>query len=204
MLFRKEFVEKILLGKKTCTTRFRKHAMVKVGNIYKAKTNRFSKEHFALIKVVSIRSADFTPHNELGRHRWLHDLELTIGYENREWHAEKEGFEDWYEFRDVYTDINAAHRDDAERRHWIIDFGVVNADGEFIATKFRIGDWVSWERYGEQKTAEVLGIDYSEFNGHDRYGGWCYKLNSFVNNVENFWDWEMEEKLRVANNPNID
>ena len=195
MLFQKQFVNPILSGQKICTTRFRKHAMVKVGNIYKAKTQRFSKEHFALLKVVSIRTADFVPHSEFRRSAWMSDLSAVIGYQNHQRHAEKEGFEDWYEFRDVYIKLNEKHRDDSDRKHYIIDFGVVDADGNFIATKFRIGDWVSWERDGKEKTAQVLEIDYSEWNQD-----WCYKLNSFVNDVKNFWDCEMEGNLKHAVN----
>lgn len=199
MLFKKEFVEAILSGRKTRTTRFRKHAGVKVGNIYKAKTNRFSKESFALIKVVAIQTADFCPKNRFRPNAWMADLNATIGYRNRERHAEKEGFEDYYDFRDIYTKINAHHADDAERKHYIIDFGVVNADGEFIKTKFRIGDWVSWMRDKQGKTAQILEIQYSEWNQD-----WCYKLDSFVNGVEGFWDWEMEKNLQSARNPQID
>ena len=195
MLFQKQFVEQILSGEKTRTTRFRKRAMVKVGSIYKAKTHRFSKEHFALIKVVKIRTADFSPHSEFRSNSWIADLSAVIGYQNRERHAEKEGVEDWYEFRDVYTKLNAEHRDDSERKHYVIDFGVVNADGEFIKTKFAIGDWVTWDRDDKQKTAQVLEIKYSEGNQD-----WCYRLNSFINNVKDFWDWEMEKNLKHSVN----
>ena len=139
IVFQKQFVPLISSGKKICTTRFRKHAMVKVGNIYKAKTHPFSKEYFALIKVVQIRSADYVPHSEFNRDRWLSDLELTIGYQNRQHFTEREGFDSWDDFRDTYIGINAHHRDDPERKHWIINFGVVNEKGEFIKTKFAIG-----------------------------------------------------------------
>lgn len=198
MLFKKEFVEKIRSGQKTRTTRYREHAGVKVGNIYKAKTNRFSKEYFALIKVVAIRTADACPPSKFRSNAWTADLGCVIGYQNRERHAEKEGFEDYYEFRRVYTELNAHHADDMNRKHHIIDFGVVNPAGEFISTKFAIGDWVSWVRDGQEKTAEVLEVEYSEWNQD-----WCYKLNSFVNDVEGFWDWDMEKNLYHARNPHI-
>ena len=197
--FKSEFISLILSGKKTRTTRFRKYPGVKVDGIYKAKTNRFSKEHFALIKVVRIQTADYCAASRFRRDAWISDLSLTIGYENHQRHAEKEGLDDWYHFRDVYTTLNAHHADDSRRKHYIIDFGVVNDVGEFIKTKFQPGDWVSWERYGKQKTAQVLEVCYSDWNQD-----WCYKLNSFVNDVPDFWDYEMEGNLISAVNPNID
>ena len=203
MLFKPEYVAPIIAGEKVCTTRYRKHAMVKVGNIYKAKTHRYSKEYFALIKVVQIRSADFSPHRQFGLDDtgWLKHLYYTIGYqdEKRQRFAEKEGFDSWYDFRETYMDINAHHRDDPERKHWIIDFGVVNEKGEFIKTKFVKGDWVSWERYGTIQTAQVLDIVFSEWNQD-----WCYKLNCLVNNAKGFWDWEYGDKLWSAVNPLMD
>ena len=197
--FKKEFIPKILSGEKTRTTRYRKHAGVKVGGTYKAKTNRFAKEHFALLKVVAIRSAYASADSPFRRNAWTQNLDLVIGFARQQHHAEKEGFEDYHEFRSVYTELNAHHKDDMQRKHWIIDFGVVNENGEFIATKFRIGDWVSLTRYGELKTAQILEVDYSEWNQD-----WCYKLDSFVNDTLDFWDWQMEYKIHHAVNPNID
>lgn len=87
------------------------------------------------------------------------------------------------------------------RKHWIIDFGVVNEAGEFIATQFHIGDQVSWTRDGERKTGKILDIAYSK----DRWE-WIYKIDAIIGDgsIPDFYDWEVADNLRHADNPMID
>ena len=55
LLFKPEHVEPILRDEKTQTRRAWKKCRVKVGNIQKAKLKLFSKDYFALLKIVGVR-----------------------------------------------------------------------------------------------------------------------------------------------------
>lgn len=55
LTFSKRWVEAILQGKKTVTLRKWPKALVKEGGIYEAKTNRFAKESFTKLRVVSLK-----------------------------------------------------------------------------------------------------------------------------------------------------
>jgi len=55
ILFKPYHAKLILEGKKTQTRRLWRKPRVKVGNIYKAKTNLYSKQHFALLKITGLR-----------------------------------------------------------------------------------------------------------------------------------------------------
>lgn len=54
MLFKSEHILPILKGRKTATRRSWKKCMVKVGNVYKCKTQMLSKESFAEIRVTKV------------------------------------------------------------------------------------------------------------------------------------------------------
>ena len=192
---------RILSGKKTRVTRFIEKPCVEVGDVYRATTceNPIGNQPstalgvFAMIKIVAIRTANFVRPSPFRHNAWTRDLEYVIGYRNLHRHAEKSGYETFYEFREAYKTANEQHIEDATRKHYIIDFGVVGEAGQFIKTKFQIGDYVSWVRQGEQKYARVLDIEYSEFRMD-----WIYKLDSWVNDIPDFWDWEMEKKLQYV------
>ncbi len=55
LTFSKKWVEPILQGKKTATLRKWPKPLVREGGVYDAKTNRFSKESFAKLKVTSLK-----------------------------------------------------------------------------------------------------------------------------------------------------
>jgi len=86
MLFKQEHKEMIINGTKTATRRNWKKPMVKVGGIYKCKTQMLSKDYFAKIKVLKLyKQALYFMTNE---------------------DAIKEGYKDIDEFGKVWIDIN--------------------------------------------------------------------------------------------------
>ncbi len=55
LTFSKRWVDQILSGKKNVTLRKWPKPLVKEGGVYEAKTNRFSKESFANLRVTSLK-----------------------------------------------------------------------------------------------------------------------------------------------------
>ncbi len=55
LTFSKRWVDQILSGQKNVTLRKWPKPLVKEGGVYEAKTNRFSKESFAKLRVISIK-----------------------------------------------------------------------------------------------------------------------------------------------------
>jgi len=103
MLFKPEHKQMILEGKKTATRRAWKRPMVKVGGIYKCKLKMLSKEYFAKIKVTELYE------QELG--------EMT------DEDAEKEGYKDVEDFRNIWIKINGSWYGD--RVVYVIEFKLV-------------------------------------------------------------------------------
>lgn len=89
-------------GKKTQTRRIWKRRMVKVGGIYKVKTEMLSKEHHCKIKVTAIREEKL----------------LDIPRDD----VLKEGYDTFYDFFKVWKDING---DIENVCVYVIDFEVV-------------------------------------------------------------------------------
>jgi hypothetical protein len=93
MLFRPEFVEAILAGRKTVTRRQWKKPRVKVGNVYQARTMMLGKA-FARLRVVSLQSESW-PMGQRGVRGLLREARL-------------EGFASYPEFYAAYRKINGA------------------------------------------------------------------------------------------------
>lgn len=105
MLFKPEHIKMILEKRKTQTRRLWKIPRVKVGGIYKAKTQMLSKDYFAKIKVTQLfkqKLCDMT-HTEV----W------------------KEGYDDIIAFKKIWTEINGNW--DGNLEVYAIEFEVQDA-----------------------------------------------------------------------------
>jgi hypothetical protein len=103
LLFKPEHVAPILNGTKTQTRRVWKKPRVRIGSIHKAKTELFSNEHFALLRITGLRK------ERLG----------DISEED----ARAEGGYTIEEFRKVWERING--RWDPEQEVWVVEFEVI-------------------------------------------------------------------------------
>lgn len=92
MLFKSEHKAMILNGTKTATRRDWKRPMVKVGGVYKAKLKMLSKEYFAKIKVTKL-------------------FQQPLYRMTRE-DANKEGYEELSDFKDIWIKINKSWNPD--------------------------------------------------------------------------------------------
>ncbi len=93
ILFKPEFVDKILSGEKTVTRRMWARSRVKVGRVYQARTKMFG-EPFARLRIVQIYY-EIKP----GSYVCYRDDDL-------ETEARKEGFRSWHDFKDTFAELN--------------------------------------------------------------------------------------------------
>jgi len=100
MLFKPEHVEPILNGTKTATRRCWKKVMVKIGGVYKCKTEMFSKKYFARIRVKRM----------YGQILWAMTKEDVI----------KEGYSTKTEFKKVWKRINGKW--EKNKIVWVVEF----------------------------------------------------------------------------------
>jgi len=122
ILFRPEFVPKILDGTKTQTRRLWKKPHVKEGGVYQARTRLFGKP-FALIKVKRLRRQRI--------------------WDMTEEEAHAEGFKDWSDFLEAFLEINKMHNsskrggalvmqlpDVTQIEAWVIEFELIGTPTE--------------------------------------------------------------------------
>ena len=112
ILFTPPFDQKILSGQKTMTARCWKQKPPRVGQIIDAQTGYANSTRFAKLKVVDV---------------WEWDGSMTSECLTDEI-AKKEGFEDANDFIFAYYSLNSHTIADNDRRHWFIEFEVVNPD----------------------------------------------------------------------------
>ena len=108
MLFKPEHVPMILEGRKTRTRRLWGFCRVKVGGIYKAKTQMLSKTSFARLKITSIKKEK---------------LIVSEINSDKDLDAQKEGYATWDKFKDIWVVINGSWNQEDEP--YVIDFEVV-------------------------------------------------------------------------------
>lgn len=119
ILFKEYHAKLILEGKKTQTRRLWKKPRVKIGNIYKAKTNLYSKQHFALLKITGLRK------EKLGE----------ISPED----VKKEGYATLGDFIEAWTQIHGLW--DPELEVYVIDFEVIEPFHKLLKD-FPQGKWL--------------------------------------------------------------
>ena len=106
MLFMAEFIHLILSGNKTQTRRHWKRKPPKVGSVIFAQTKLFKNEtRFARIKILRVWECD---PNDIS-------IDDVIA----------EGFLDKSDFIRTYRKLNEKKWDDKSRKHWAIEFEVV-------------------------------------------------------------------------------
>ena len=117
ILFTPPADDRILDGIKTMTARCWRQNPPRLSEVICAQTGRRKDTAFAYLKVVGL--ALWRPDTDTSR-----DLEERTGYSLGEI-AEREGFRTWEEFVDTYKALNAHNWDDPKRKHFFIDFEVV-------------------------------------------------------------------------------
>ncbi len=104
LIFKKEFVEPIITGKKWQTRRL-KRPKVKIGGIYQCRTGRFSPHVFAKIKITNIRKQRLSDISEA--------------------EAKAEGMKNREEFLKVFREIYHLP-DHLDPEVWVIEFHTVD------------------------------------------------------------------------------
>lgn len=113
ILFTGDTPEKILNKTKTMTARHWLISPPQVGEIVTASTGRKKETRFAKLKITKV---------------WEWDpLTITSNLSNEELNiiGELEGFDSWFEFYHAYKSLNAWDWDNPRRKHWFIEFEVV-------------------------------------------------------------------------------
>ena len=119
ILFTSPSDQKILAGTKTMTARCWRKNPPEVGAIIYAQTGRSNTTRFAKLRVLDVREWNGYQISS----GWYSDEKAH--YELAQKIAKKEGFDSAMDFLYTYRELNLHNWTDAKRKHWFIEFEVV-------------------------------------------------------------------------------